>query len=218
MPSLRPSIPLFDVLPQEMVDRLLAHAVTRTYVRNAVIISEGDEPTAFYVVLSGRLRVFLTESSGKEFVLRTLGEGDYFGELALLDDEPRSASVAAIESCKLLVLSKAAFQDSITQNPDLAWQLIKGLAKRVRNLTDNARALATKDVFGRLANLLQELSSDAHDGRWIVERITHQDIARRIGSSREMVSRIMKDLEVGGYIEVDAAHRIGIRKKLPRSW
>jgi CRP/FNR family cyclic AMP-dependent transcriptional regulator len=201
-----------------MVDWLLSHGVTRSYARNAVIICEGDDPTAFYVVVSGRLRVYLTESSGKEFVLRTLNEGDYFGELALLDDEPRSASVAAIEPCKLLVLSKSAFKESIAKNPELAWQLIKGLSKRVRNLTENARTLATKDVFGRLASLLLELARDQNGERWIAERITHQDIARRIGSSREMVSRIMKDLETGGYIEVDAEHRIGIRKKLPNHW
>lgn len=216
--AMRPSIELFDGLSQENLDRLLARAVTRSYPKNAVIIHEGDESNSLFVILSGRVRVYLTDASGKEFVLTTQSEGEYFGELALVDDAPRSASVAALEACKLMVLSKAAFQESLREYPDLGLQLIKGLVRRVRRLTENARALALKDVFGRIVALLHDLSAPRGDMLVVQERLTHQEIARRIGSSREMVSRILKDLETGGYIAVDADHRITIRRKLPQSW
>ncbi len=212
------SIALFEGLPPESFERLMSRSVVRTFPKQTVVIHEGDDPTALYVILSGRVRAYLTDAGGKEFVLATHGEGEYFGELALLDDEPRSASVATLEACRLLVLSKSAFQESLAQNPDLALQLIKGLAQRVRRLTQSARSLALKDVFGRITALLQDLAVDSSGVLIVEERLTHQEIARRIGSSREMVSRIVKDLETGGYIEIDGAHRLTLRRKLPSSW
>jgi CRP/FNR family cyclic AMP-dependent transcriptional regulator len=126
--------------------------------------------------------------------------------------------VATLEPCHLLVLSRSAFEECLAQNPDLALQLLKGLARRVRRLTESARTLALKDVFGRIVALLKDLAVE-RDGTQIVgERLTHQEIAKRIGASREMVSRIMKDLETGGYLETDAERRIVIRRKLPSSW
>ena len=215
---LRAPMELFEGLSQDNLDRLLARAVARTYPKNAVIIHEGDESNSLFVIVAGRVKVYLTDASGKEFVLTTQGEGEYFGELALVDDAPRSASVATLEPCKFLVLSKAAFQESLREHPDVALQLIKGLVRRIRRLTENARTLALKDVFGRIAALLQELAVPLGEALMVQERLTHQEIARRIGSSREMVSRILKDLETGGYIAVDAEHRISIRRKLPQSW
>lgn len=211
-------IALFEGLPPESIERLMSRSVERSYPKQTVVIHEGDDPTGMYVIVSGRVRAFLTDASGKEFVLATHGEGEYFGELALLDDAPRSASVATIEPCRLLVLSRASFEDALLQNPELALQLLKGLARRVRRLTESARTLALKDVFGRITALLQDLAIDRDGIPVVEERLTHQEIARRIGSSREMVSRILKDLETGGYIEVDAAHRLAIRRKLPSSW
>ena len=211
-------IPLFDGLAPESVERLMSRSVERNYPKQTVVIHEGDDPTGMYVIVSGRVRAYLTDANGKEFVLATHGEGEYFGELALLDDAPRSASVATVEPCRLLVLSRASFEECLLQNPELALQLLKGLARRVRRLTESARTLALKDVFGRITALLQDLAVERDGVLVIEERLTHQEIARRIGSSREMVSRILKDLETGGYIEVDAAHRLAIRRKLPSSW
>lgn len=211
-------IPLFDGLAPESVERLMSRSVERSYPKQTVVIHEGDDPTGMYVIVSGRVRAYLTDANGKEFVLATHGEGEYFGELALLDDAPRSASVATVEPCRLLVLSRASFEECLLQNPELALQLLKGLARRVRRLTESARTLALKDVFGRITALLQDLAVERDGALVVEERLTHQEIARRIGSSREMVSRILKDLETGGYIEVDAAHRLAIRRKLPSSW
>jgi len=211
-------IALFEGLAPESLERLMSRSVERSYPKQTVVIHEGDDPTGMYVIVSGRARAYLTDANGKEFVLATLGENEYFGELSLLDDEPRSASVATIEACRLLVLSRSTFEECLLQHPDLALQLLKGLARRVRRLTESARTLALKDVFGRITALMQDLAVDRDGVLVIEERLTHQEIARRIGSSREMVSRILKDLETGGYIGVDAAHRLAIRRKLPSSW
>lgn len=212
------STPLFEGLPADCVEQLLSGGVQRTYPRNAVIINEGDEATSLYIVLSGRLKVYRADADGKEFILDILAEGDHFGELALLDDTPRSASVATLESCKLMVLSKAAFRQSLAANPELAVQLIRWLAGKVRRLTDAAYVIATRDVFGRLKALLMEQAKPRDGVHVIDERLTHQEIASRIGCAREMVSRIMRDLVTGGYVEIDTEHRIRINKKLPQSW
>lgn len=213
-----PLLPLFEGLARESVERLLARAVVRTFARNASIIHEGDRSGSLYLILQGKVKVYLTDAGGKEFVLTTQSAGEYFGELALLDDAPRSASVAALEPCRLLVLSKAAFQDSLRTDPDLALQLIRGLARRVRRLTRSAGNLALMDVCGRVASLLQELAVERNGKQVVEERLTHQEIADRIGASREMVSRIMKDLETGGYLELDPAYCIVLRRKLPHAW
>ena len=211
-------IPLFQGLPQETVDQLLSRGVQRSYPRNCVILNEGDEASSLYIVLSGRLKVFRADAQGKEFVLETLSEGDQFGELALLDEAPRSASVATLEPCKLLVLSKASFQESLARDPELAMQIIQTLASKIRRLTDTAYVIATHDVFGRLRALLTERAKVKGNLMIVEERLTHQEIANRIGCAREMVTRVMRDLAVGGYIETDAEHRIVIRKALPQNW
>lgn len=215
---MHPPIPLFEGLAPDSIDRLMSRCVERRYPKQTVVIHEGDEASALYVIRAGKVRAYLTDASGREFVLATHGEGDYFGELALLDDAPRSASVATVEPCQLLVLSRTAFEDCLLQNPDLAVQLLKGLAKRVRRLTESARTLALKDVFGRIVSLLKDLAVERDGALVIEERLTHQEIAKRIGASREMVSRIMKDLETGGYLETDAGRHLLIRRKLPSSW
>jgi CRP/FNR family cyclic AMP-dependent transcriptional regulator len=210
------SIPLFQGLPQDSVDQLQKKGVQRTYPRGAVIINEGDAATSVFIVLSGRLKVYLGDAGGKEFVLETLSEGDLFGELALLDNAPRSASVMAIEPCKLLALSASDFK-SLASNPELAARLMQRLTEKVRRLTNTLYVIATRDVFGRLRAFLTERAKPEGD-LMVVEHLTHNDIASRIGCTREMVSRIMRDLVTGGYIEIDSSHRILLRKQLPQSW
>jgi CRP/FNR family cyclic AMP-dependent transcriptional regulator len=211
-------IPLFEGLPQGSIDELLSGGAQRAYPRNSVIINEGDAATSLYIVLSGRLKVYRADAEGKEFILDTLSEGEHFGELALVDDEPRSASVATLEPCKLLVLSKVSFHESLARNPELAAHLIRWLAGKVRRLTDSAYLIATHDVFGRLKALLAERAKPKGDLLVVEERLTHNEIASRIGCTREMVSRIMRDLVTGGYLEIDADHRILVRKPLPQNW
>lgn len=166
------------------------------------------------MILSGRVKVFLRNADGREMVINTLGPREYFGEM-VIDDGPRSASVATLETSRFLIITKADFKALVSANPDFALKLINRLMQRVRALTDNIRSLALLDVYGRVARLLLEMAAE-QDGRLVVaEKLTQQDIAERVGSSREMVSRIFKDLVTGGYISVENK-RITINRDLPQ--
>jgi CRP/FNR family cyclic AMP-dependent transcriptional regulator len=144
------------------------------------------------------------------------GPGEYFGEM-VLDEGPRSASVMTVEPSKFLVISKADFRKFLSANPDFAMKLINRLMRRVRALTDNVGSLALLDVYGRVARLLLEMSTEQGGKHVVSERLTQKDIADRVGASREMVSRIFKDLVAGGYIQVDD-RVITINKDLPPRW
>ncbi len=210
-------VSLFEGLSQAQLDRLTERAATRSYPKGSIIINEGDEAGTLFIVVSGSVKVFLSDEAGKEVILSTLGPGEYFGELALLDDTPRSASVATVEACKLLLVQKSALRDVILNEPEMGLHIMRGLARRIRRLTENVRALALLDVFGRLVHTLEELSVEKDGVRVIEPRPTQQDLASRIGASREMVSRILTDLTRGGYISLEEK-RIVIRKKIPRNW
>lgn len=210
-------VSLFSELSEAQLEFLSARSTARTYAKGSVIVNEGDEGNALFVILSGAVKTYLCDEKGKEVVLSTQGPGEYFGDLALFDGTPRSASVAAMEPCKLMVISKGLLKEALAEKPEIALVLLKGLAIRVRGLTENVRTLALLDVFGRLVRTLYTLAAD-REGILIVEqKLTQQELANRIGASREMVGRIMHDLVEGGYIEVEQK-RILIRKKIPASW
>ncbi|RPI41017.1 MAG: Crp/Fnr family transcriptional regulator, partial [Betaproteobacteria bacterium] len=184
--------------------------------RNTIILSEGDETDSLYIIVSGRVKVFLSDDAGKEVVLGTQGPGDYFGEMAI-DGRPRSASVMTLEPSQFAVIPKAKFREFVRSHPDFAVHVIEKLAGRIRTLTENFKSLALLDVYGRVARLLLDLARD-QDGKLVVgERLTHQEIASRVGASREMISKIFKGLSQGGYISVDR-RRIIINKTPPRHW
>ena len=208
---------LFPELSPEDLHVLSNNGVTRKYPKNVVLITEGDRSDSFYVILSGKVKVFLSDEHGKEVQLNTQGPGEYFGELALIDQAPRSASVMTLEPSQLAVVSRENFQRCLAENPDIAVELISFLVNRVRSLTENVKNLALLDVYGRVARTLLNLSSEQDDQLVIEERLTHQEIANRVGASREMVSRIMKDLCTGGYIQI-RDRKIFIQGKLPPGW
>ena len=215
--SMLQKVSLFSELSDSQLEFLSARSTSRNYPKGAVIVNEGDEGNALFVIQTGTVKTYLCDDRGKEVVLSTQGPGEYFGDLALFDDTPRSASVAALEPCKLMVVSKHLLREAVAEKPELALVMLKGMAIRVRKLTENVRTLALLDVFGRLVSTLYTLATE-RDGTLIVEqKLTQQDLANRIGASREMVGRIMHDLAEGGYIEVDQK-RILIRKKIPASW
>ena len=207
----------FEGLSDEQIGLLTNRAAVRTYPKNAIIVSEGDEGNSLFVIQSGSVKAFLSDEDGKEVVLSTQKQGEYFGDLALFDDEPRSASVMALEQCKVMIITKSQLRDAIKEDPDIGFSLLHGLAKRVRILTENVRTLALLDVFGRLVNTLYKLAEEKDGVLAIDERLTQQDLANRIGASREMVSRIMHDLTEGGYLSIKAK-RITILKKIPSNW
>jgi CRP/FNR family cyclic AMP-dependent transcriptional regulator len=210
-------VALFEGLSEAQLARLSDKAPVRAFPKGAIVINEGDEAGTLFVIVSGAVKAYLSDENGKEAILSTQGPGEYFGELALFDDTPRSASVAATEPCKLMVLQKSVVQEAVRSDPDIALKLLKGMAGRVRRLTENVRTLALLDVFGRLVRVLEDLAVERDGVRVIEPRPTQQEIASRIGASREMVSRILTDLARGGYIEMEDK-RILIRKKIPSHW
>lgn len=207
----------FENLTDEQIGLLTERAVTRAYPKGAIIVNEGDEGNSLFVIQSGTVKTFLSDENGREVVLSTQGDGEFFGDLALFDDAPRSASVMTLEPCKVMIISKAQMREAISEDPEIALSLLNGLAGRIRVLTENVRTLALLDVFGRLVKTLYSLAQEKDGVLAIDQRLTQQDLASRIGASREMVSRIMHDLSEGGYIGVKAK-RITILKQIPSNW
>jgi CRP/FNR family cyclic AMP-dependent transcriptional regulator len=207
-----PLTPLHD----ETLRSIAASGVIRTYPRNTVLINEGDVGDALYVLLSGRVKVFSSNEAGREFVIDFHGPGEYVGEMSL-DGAPRSASVMTVEPTTCAVVSRMQFRDFVLAHPDFAMHLIERLIHRVRVTTSNLKSLALSDVYGRLVRLLNALAQEV-DGRWVVpERLTQQDIADRVGASRDMIGKLLKDLVAGGYLSVEE-RTITILRKLPTGW
>ena len=208
------NIPLFAGLSAEELSLLEQHANTRTFQKNAILINEGDETDSLYIILSGKVRIFMSNEDGKEIILNEQGPGEHFGELALIDDDPRSASVMATEKTQVSVISRQDFRAVLGKHPDIAFGLIQDLSRRVRLLSENVKNLALLDVYGRVAKILLGMATDIDGKLTIPERPTQQDIANHVGASREMVARILKDLETGGYITI-TKKQILINEKLP---
>jgi CRP/FNR family transcriptional regulator, cyclic AMP receptor protein len=208
---------LFPALSPEDLSVLARCGVIKAYPRNTMLFQEGQPSADLYIVVTGQIKVFVSEAQGKEMTLTLEGPGGYFGELGLVDEAPRSATVMTTEPSQLVVVSKADFQRCLAAHPDLGIKLMRALVQRVRILTERVKSIALLDVYGRVAQTLQGLAVE-QSGRWVIERrVTHQDIASMVGASREMVSRIMRDLVVGGYIEMQHKH-IRIKEKLPAGW
>jgi CRP/FNR family cyclic AMP-dependent transcriptional regulator len=203
-------------LEDRYVDALSALGAVRSFPKNTILIHEGDKSDQLYVVLAGKLKVFLADSEGKEIIVDMLGPGQYFGEMAL-DGGARSASVMTLEASRLSVVEREVFKRFLASNPEAAFALIVTLIRRARNLTRAVGNLALLDVYGRVARLLLENASE-ESGRLVVGvRMTQQEIAKRVGASREMVWRILDDLREGKYIVIEN-NRIVIQQQLPKRW
>jgi len=203
-------------LPQDALRGLAASAVTRRFPKNAVLINEGDQGDSLFIVIEGRLKVYASNDAGKEVVIDFHGPGECVGEMSL-DGAPRSASVVTTEPTICAIVGRAQFRQFIRDHPDFAFYLIEKLIQRARRATENLKSLALSDVYGRLLRLLGKLASD-EGGRLVVsERLTQQDIADRVGASRDMISRLLKDLVAGGYLAIED-RRITILKKPPAAW
>lgn len=212
------NIPLFRGLSTEDMAALFNHAVIRTYKKNTIVIHEGDFSDSLFVILSGKVRVYLSDEDGKEVDLNILEMGAYFGELAALDSFPRSASVITVAESKFMVISKKEFDICLTKNPQIAVRIIDELTSRFRSMTENVKSLALMDVYGRVARTLINLAAESDEGKLVIQqKLTQQDLANMVGASREMVSRILKDLTRGGYITIKNKY-ITIEEKLPHAW
>jgi len=196
------AVPLFSSFPDEQL-RMLVSVVTRKSVtRSTTVMAGGDATDSLYIVLSGRLKVMMSDAEGKEVILSILGPGEFFGEMGLIDDAPRSASVVAIEACELLSIAKRDFKKCLAENFEMAMAVMRGLVRRLRDADRKIGSLALLDVYGRVARLLLDMSETIEGEKIVTKRLPKQDIAKMIGASREMVSRVMKDLQMGGYIEM----------------
>ncbi len=205
-----------QALQEALLREIAARGGVKRYPAQAVLINEGDHADALFIILSGRVKVYAANEAGKEVILTTMGAGEYLGELAL-DGGVRSASVMTLEPTTCAVVAGANLRDFIVAHPDFAQHLILNLIRRVRRLTDSVKSLALEDVYSRIVGLLQTMSEPEGAHRVIRQRLTQQDIAEHVGSSREMVSRVFKELTTGGYVQVDAG-RITILKPPPAAW
>ncbi len=209
--------PIFADLDAESLAALGKGATIKVYDKNTHILTQGDATSSLYIILEGRVKVFVANEDGKEITLDFLSAGEAFGELALLDGEKRSANVMTTEQSKIATLSQQVFLDCMRQNSNIAVSLLRVLASRVRSLTMQVESLALLDVYGRVARELIRQSEETADGQRITPAMTHQDLANLVGASREMVTKILLDLKRGGYIKIDN-HRIVIRNRLPANW
>ncbi|MFY9316363.1 MAG: Crp/Fnr family transcriptional regulator [Burkholderiales bacterium] len=209
------SVPMFATFSADQLRALVAMTVRRSAPRGSAVMREGDPVDSLYIVISGRLKVMMGEADGKETILSIIGPGDFFGEMGLIDDNPRSASVVAIEPCELLAVGKRAFRKCLVENADLAMAVMRVLVRRLREADRKIGSLAMLDVYGRVARLLLDMSEDVNGRRVVTKRLTKQDIAKMVGASREMVSKVMGDLQASGHIEVEGS-TIVLRDTKPR--
>jgi len=201
-PAVLRTVSLFSSFPEEQLRTLTTVVSRRSASRGSIVIAAGDPTDSLYIILSGRLKVMMSDAEGKEVILSILSGGEFFGEMGLIDDAPRSASVVAIEPCELLVLTRRDFKKCMTENAEMAMGVMRGLVRRLREADRKIGSLALLDVYGRVARLLLDMAETVDGQKMVTKRLPKQDIAKMIGASREMVSRVMKDLQTGGYIEM----------------
>ena len=214
-----PSVPqdLYSPLKETTLRSIAEGGIVRTFPRNTVLIHEGDTGDSLYIVLSGKVKVYASNAQGREFVIAFHGPGEYVGEMAL-DGGVRSASVVTVDPTVCAVVHRAQFREFLLANPDFALHLIEKLIRRARATTEDVKSLALSDVYGRLVRLLNALAVTGEGGHQVVpEKLTQQAIAERVGASRDMIGKLMKDLVAGGYLLVEDRH-ITVLKKLPPGW
>lgn len=208
-----------ELLRDSLLQAIAARGGVRHYPAQALLVSEDDRTDSLFIILRGRVKVYGAGPDGREIVYGTQGPGEYFGELTL-DGGPRSASVISLEPCTCAVVPGAELRDFLATHPDFTWHLLLKLIRRLRASTDQVKSLALDDVYGRLARLLQRLAEPGEGlpegARLVPEKLTQQDLAERVGASREMVSRIFKGLVDGGWLELRAGHIVLLKPLPPR--
>jgi CRP/FNR family cyclic AMP-dependent transcriptional regulator len=211
-----PTIDPLAPLTESTLKAIAKEGVVRTFPKGSILINEGDTSESLFIVLAGRVKVYASNTAGREIVLSFFGPGEYVGEMSL-DGSPRSASVMTVEPTTCAVVTRASFREFVLAHPDFAMHLIGKLIQRVRRTTENVKSLALSDVYGRLVRLLSTLAVEREGVMYVPEKLTQQDIAERVGASRDMISRLLKDLVGGGYLSIQD-RTITIVKKPPAGW
>jgi len=194
-------LPIFASLGEEQLAAVARVSALRCVSRHGVVVSAGDCIDSIYLILSGGLKVVMGDQEGREVILSMLGPGDVFGEMGVIDDHPRSATVQAIDESSLVVISQTEFQRCMADNAEVALYVMRNLVKRLRAADRKIESLSLLDVYGRVARVLLDLAEDRQGRKVVARRITRQDISQMVGASREMVSRVMRDLQLRGLIE-----------------
>lgn len=189
--------------------------IKRRFKRGEMIVEQGKKSNALFIILTGRARVITSDARGREVILATMSPGDYIGEMSLIDNEPHSASVRCEVQTDVLMLGRVEFARCLPENTSMAYAVMKGLVQRLRSADRKIESLALMDVYGRVARALIDASEPDSEGQNIIrDKVSRQDLAKMVGASREMVSRVMKDLEERGYIETMGNGAVVIRERL----
>ena len=207
---------LFSGLDDADIEMVASQTVLRQFPKNTVIVSQGDDTDSIYIIIKGKVDVFLHNDKGKEIIINTMGVCESFGELAPLGGIPRQASIITTEDSTFGVISRQVFMDTLLVKASVSMKIIDLLITRIQDLTEEVSSLALEDVYNRVVRVLYKHADEVGD-KLITEKLTQQDIASRVGATREMVHRILKELKTGGYITIEGKH-ITIEKKLPSGW
>ena len=208
-------VPLFSMLTPTQAESVADAVIKRRFKRGELIVEQGKKSNALFIILTGRARVLTTDTRGREVILANLAPGDYIGEMSLIDNEPHSASVRAEVQTDVLMLGRVEFARCLPENTSMAYAVMKGLVQRLRHADRKIESLALMDVYGRVARALIEASETGSDGQAVIrDKVSRQDLAKMVGASREMVSRVMKDLEERGYIETLENNSVLIKERL----
>ena len=208
-------VPLFSALTPAQSASIADAIIKKRFKRAEPIVEQGKKSDALYIILTGRARVMSADNRGREVILATLQPGDYIGEMSLIDDEPHSATVRTEVQTDVLMLGREAFSRCLPENSSMSYNIMRGLVQRLRHADRKIESLALMDVYGRVARSLLEFAQDDGAGNLkIREKISRQDLAKMVGASREMVSRVMKDLEERGFVQTQPDGSVIVKERL----
>jgi len=207
-------VPLFSMLTSTQAEAVAEGVVKRRYRRGEIIVEQGRKSNALFILLTGRARVLTADNRGREVILAMLHPGDYVGEMSLIDNEPHSATVRAEVQTDVLVLGRPEFTRCLPENSSLSYAILRGLVARLRNADRQIESLALLDVYGRVARTLLDMAEEMSGVLVIRNKVSRQDLAKIVGASREMVSRVMKDLEERKFVETQPDGSVIIKERL----
>ena len=207
-------VPIFSLLTNDQAQGIADSVVKRRYRRGEIIVEHGRKSNALFILLTGRARVLTADSRGREVILAVLQSGDYVGEMSLIDNEPHSATVRAEIQTDMLILGRPEFARCLPENSSLSYAIMRGLVARLRSADRQIESLALLDVYGRVARSLLDMAEVIGDAKIIRNKVSRQDLAKMVGASREMVSRVMKDLEERGMIETLETGSVVLKQRL----
>ncbi|MEK8047735.1 MAG: hypothetical protein CFE46_09470 [Burkholderiales bacterium PBB6] len=208
-------VPLFSMLTNDQARAVADGVVKRRYRRGELVVEQGKKSNALFILLNGRARVLTADSRGREVILAVLEAGDYVGEMSLIDNQSHSATVRCEVQCDMLILGRAEFARCLPENSSLSYAIMRGLVTRLRSADRQIESLALLDVYGRVARTLLDMAEDVDGEKLVRSKVSRQDMAKIVGASREMVSRVMKDLEERGVIETLENGSVLLKNRLP---